>query len=285
MHDLCKFSVNFPDKVADLLQIGESLRRNIREETITDLLMVELQAFRQFGVFVDYPKDEAKTGQDMIWEFVAPNAIDGRKYLRLHIQAKRAIKSKTKFPYWWYRELDHAVSRNGSKGTQHKKLLDSAHRSKACFALYMFYHPSNALVKKTDILPEIEGINIIPADLIPRRVTASTWPRYLKKVEQWRPNFLPLSALLCALTGRPILKFKASANAKLISHSDEILPMPGEIVDFLNQRYEGHDVRAEASSEIPKETLSALDGRPRKEPVVGRVIFYSRLKALPSMLQ
>ncbi len=97
--DLCLFAYNFPVKAAHLLEVGGSLRHNVREETITDLMMVELMAFKSLGIHVDFPEDESETGQDMDWEFIAPYAINGRRYFRLHIQAKRAIQQQIRSPY------------------------------------------------------------------------------------------------------------------------------------------------------------------------------------------
>ena len=163
MNLLCRFAKRFPLLAAEILERDRHKRRNFREETITDVMMAGLVPFEPFDIVTDYPDDESLTGEDMDWEFVNENAVDGRRYLRLHIQAKRAHYSAgKKAPYWLYRELDHAVAsklpKRASKppkgapkpgppfhGTQHKLLIDEAAKIPGCVPLYMFYHPNSAL--------------------------------------------------------------------------------------------------------------------------------------------
>src|SRR5437764_3925489 len=73
---LCQLAKSFPDHVARLLERDRSLKRNFREETVTDLMMASLVALSPFGIHVDYP-DERKTGADMDWIFAAPRETNG----------------------------------------------------------------------------------------------------------------------------------------------------------------------------------------------------------------
>lgn len=204
---LCRFSLKFPPLAAEILERDQYKKRNFREETITDILMAGLVPFEPFGILTDFPKDEAATGEDMDWEFVNEFADDGQRYLRLHIQAKRAhLNRKVKSPYWEYRELDHvgraaASSTPGSGGKkygkQHKLLIEQAAITSGCVPLYMFYHPRSALDPRSVLLPAVEGVNWMFADRIPVNISSKRWPVNLRKVKKWRPFFHPLSDLLC----------------------------------------------------------------------------------------
>ncbi len=281
---LCEFSHKFPNKVSELLEVGGSFRRNVREETITDLLMVELKLYERFGIRVDFPADESKTGQDMDWEFVAPYALDGRKYLRLHIQAKRAKLNPIAKPYWWYPEIDHATPKGANHGTQHKILIEEAKRHPACTPLYMFYHPKSALDFCSGSRPSILGVNVMPATQIPVNTSKGCWPRNDKKLETWRSHFLPLSDLLCGLTGRPFTKLQPPQGLGDPAVLNRFVPMPGEIVDTLNNRYQQdgavESFWAEASAEIPASTRRALTLGIVEHLERPRVIFHSRVKSL-----
>ncbi|WP_210166472.1 DUF6615 family protein, partial [Bosea vaviloviae] len=95
---LCRFSRRFPNYLAAILEKGEGLKRNFREETGTDLLTAGLLGLSTFGIYVDYP-DEPTTGADMEWVFISPKDVGGGRYLRLLIQAKRARScGQTGFP-------------------------------------------------------------------------------------------------------------------------------------------------------------------------------------------
>jgi hypothetical protein len=277
---LCRFAHRFPTLAAEILERDRHKRRNFREETITDVLMAGLVPFEPFGIRTDYPFDESATGEDMDWEFVNEHAVDGRRYIRLHIQAKRAKESKTKAPYWFYGELDHAVAPKpptGSPkppkgapkppalhGSQHKLLIDEAAKLAGCVPLYMFYHPMSATVAASGTKPAIEGLNWIFANDIPVNLTSGAWPVADKKIEKWRKHFRPLSDLLClghgaASTdvGTPDGDGTATADAGRLS-----IPTPGEIEDLLNE-VRGYGVAQDrppvrAIGDIPQATLGAI---------------------------
>jgi hypothetical protein len=256
-------------------------RRNFREETITDMLMAGLVPFEPMGIRVDYPIDESISGEDMDWEFVNENAVDGRRYLRLHIQAKRAICSKGKKPYWFYRELDHALASKaatggggkaaGSKallpkqhGMQHTTLIDEAAKVPGCVPIYMFYHPGSAVEPGNGISSAVEGLNWIFADNIPKNVTTARWPIADRKLAKWRPHFQPLSKLLCF--GRSeFVRFNIDGGAAFaLVFTQPASPSPGELSDRLNElRSPAKDARSDpvsirAVEDIPPSTLEAI---------------------------
>jgi len=299
---LCRFAQNFPQWAASILDRDQHKQRNFREETITDMLMAGLVPFAPMGIHVDFPVDESITGEDMDWEFVNENAVDGRRYLRLHIQAKRAISSTGKKPYWYYRELDHTLSTKAplsskstgarsktrplkQHGMQHARLIDEASKIPGCVPIYMFYHPGAAVAPKAGNSPAIEGLNWIFANKIPKKLSTKNWPRADKKTETWRPHFQPLSKILC---------FGHSTFKKIDPAADGVLglfligssnPSPGELSDRLNEimGYAGDAgddrVPIRAVEEIPASTLAAIrssgsrtDGADLARP---RVIFNS----------
>jgi hypothetical protein len=254
---LCEFSRRFPDFAANMLDREMGKKKRFREETITDLLMAGLIGFEPLGIRVDFPEDESKTGNDMDWEFVDQHAIDGRCYLKLHIQAKRAILSTGQKPYWYYRELDHSVPRGALHGTQHKLLLNN--QKPGNVSMYIFYHSRRALEPSKNGAPAIEGVNIIFADKIPSNETKKKWPRKSKKVEKWRENFLTLADILCSGSG--VLPFpNPTPGAPFFSRA--LLVSPGQLADRLNEQ-QGADKgpRVQAVKDIPENTRQALESR------------------------
>lgn len=191
---LCNLANAFPPWVAKLLERDRSLRRNFREESITDLLMASLVGLEPLGIRVDFP-DETKTGGDMDWVFAAPLEVKGGRYLRLILQAKRPQYVKLKRGgYWYYQHLDHG----DPPGQQARTLLAQASTSrhgKATLPLYIFYHPLSALAPFNG-LPAIEGVNLVFADrVVP--VVKKGCGRREKRVSYWRKHFMPLSDFLC----------------------------------------------------------------------------------------
>ncbi len=299
---LCTFAYRFPNLAAAILDRDLHKRRNFREETITDILMAGLVPFEPLGIRTDFPADESITGEDMDWEFVNEQATDGRRYLRLHIQAKRAISSNGKKPYWFYRELDHALSPPVSSptggapgssalppptklhGLQHTFLINEAAKTPGCVPIYMFYNPGAAVEPRNGSLPAVEGVNWIFADKISKRVTTGHWPVFLKKVTTLRPHFHPLSKLLC-FGHSELLRFPASRGPGFALIFDQpACPTPGELSDRLNELrapadYAGVEVvSVDAVEEIPLSTLEAIrsagdDGKRRIEIPRPRVIF------------
>jgi hypothetical protein len=200
---LCDLANAFPPWVAKLLERDRSLRRNFREETITDLLMASLVGLERLGIRVDFP-DETKTGGDMDWVFAAPLEVKGGRYLRLVLQAKRPQYVKLKRGgYWCYQHLDHG----DPAGQQAQTLVAHAStspRGKATLPLYIFYHPMSALAPFNG-QPAIEGVNLVFADRV-APVVKGGCGRKEKRVTYWRKHFMPLSDFLCwptVVTGPP----------------------------------------------------------------------------------
>jgi hypothetical protein len=198
---LCEFARSFPDKLANLLDRSVNLRRNFREETATELLVMGLVPLEPFGVRVDLP-DEEKTGADMDWIYAAPHDVGGGSYLRLMIQAKRAKCARRKGgDYWYYSHLDHG----DPKGAQAQTLVTHAATSPdgmKTLPLYMFYHPRSAIDPPATGRPDVEGINIVFAsDVEP--VANGGCGVDDKKVDRWRDSFMSFSDLLCWPVLRP----------------------------------------------------------------------------------
>jgi hypothetical protein len=82
---LCQFARQFLQLVANFLERGRQFKRRLREETITDLMMVHLQNLGSDQIIVDFP-DEPTTGADMEWNFVndKPTARGGLSWRRHH---------------------------------------------------------------------------------------------------------------------------------------------------------------------------------------------------------
>lgn len=191
---LCELAHSFPPRVAELLERDRGLKRNFREESITDVLMASLVGLEPFGIRVDFP-DEPTTGGDMEWIFVAPLELNGGRYLRLILQAKRAQFAKLKVGgYWYYHHLDHGTP----AGHQAQTLVghSASAASEAAFPLYAFYHPTSALRGASGALPAIEGINLVFAQHVAPIVKGGCG-RAQKRVDHWRKHFMPLSDILC----------------------------------------------------------------------------------------
>jgi hypothetical protein len=201
---LCDLAHTFPPWVAKLLERDRSLRRNFREETITDLLMASMVGLKGYGITVDFP-DETKTGGDMEWVFAAPHEINGGRYLRLILQAKRPRYVKLKSGgYWLYQHLDHGTP----PGQQAQTLVVQAKSpsgGKATLPLYILYHPTSAL-DPFNGEPAIEGVNVVFADKVAPVVKGGCGSKE-KRVTYWRKHFMPLSDILCwptVVTGPPV---------------------------------------------------------------------------------
>jgi hypothetical protein len=192
---LCELAHSFPPRIAELLERDLGLKRNFREETVTDLLMASLVGLEAYGIRVDFPH-EPTTGGDMDWIFVAPLEINGGRYLRLILQAKRAQFAKLKAGgYWFYHHLDHGTP----AGQQAQTLINhctTAPASMATIPLYIFYHPTSALAPASRKGPAIEGINLVFAHHV-APVVIGGCKKPQKKVDYWRDRFMPLSDILC----------------------------------------------------------------------------------------
>ena len=184
---LCGIAHSFPPLAAEILERDAGLTRNFREETITDLLMASLVGLRPLGIRVDFP-DEPFTGGDMDWIFAAPLEFKGGRYLTVRLQAKRAQRAKRmKGDYWYYKHLDH------DSGKQAQALVKP---SPGLLPLYILYNPLPALAPATGASRAVEGVNLVPAQHIAAVVTKKCGIKD-KKVDRWRPRFMPLSDILC----------------------------------------------------------------------------------------
>jgi hypothetical protein len=264
---LCRYGESFPSLAAQILHRDRHKKRNFREETITDLLMAGLTAFEPF-VFVDFPTNESKTGDDMIWEFVAPNAKDHRRYLRLHIQAKRAISGAPKRDsYWWYRELDHESAKGAGYGSQAQRLISSCKTGAGAVPLYAFYHTLEALDP-----PQVGGVNLMFAHhllpLLRARPPAkgnSRWPSSDRKIERWRPHFMSLTDVLCSCGGPIAINPPPEGMALLVGPVSDRFS-PGRLADRLNELWSSQALgdesdfdAIEAVADIPSETTRAIE--------------------------
>jgi hypothetical protein len=271
---LCQFSREFPKKVADLLGLEEEKRlmkmplsRRFREETLTDILMGGLLPFHPHLIqHIDFAANERMTGHDIEWEFV-DFLPDGRKrYLRLHLQAKRAAPSKGGRA-WRYKELDYL------KGGQAKNLVDEARiRGRHCVPLYLLYHPEQVLEPQAGKLPAIEGVNVMLAPAVARAVQGGCNYK-TRRVQHWRKHFMPLSTLLCwpgadfvqafsalqFIVGRsPVFASGVSPDAlasRLEEHRRSLLNLDADAgADFVGEPIE-------ASDDVPPETMGTISGK------------------------
>ncbi len=292
---LCDLAHAFPPWVAKLLERDRSLRRNFREESITDILMASLVGMEAYGVRVDFP-DETKTGGDMEWVFAAPLEINGGRYLRLILQAKRPqfIKLKTG-GYWLYQHLDHGTP-PGQQAQTFVSHAKSSSGGKATLPLYILYHPTSALDPFSGE-PAIEGINLVFAD----KVAPVVWGgcgRKEKKVAYWRKHFMPLSDFLCwpTVVTRPstpstsVLEFVLGPTAgstlsvKPGFHPDLVARRLRRRREFLAESVPGTlaSPAIEPAFGIPEEIQRAINGEmseaARKELKRPRVIFSTSLR-------
>ena len=292
---LCDLAHSFPPQVAELLERDQGLKRNFREESVTDLLMFSLVGLQPFGIRVDFP-DEPTTGGDMDWIFAAPHEIGGGRYLRIILQAKRAQFSKSKGGYWYYHHLDHEKGKQASTLVSHAA---SAPGSMSTLPLYIFYHPTSALSAKTATLPAIEGVNLVFAHQI-APVVAGGCARKDKTVGTWRTSFMPLSDILCwPLVPVPRPKGPSPSGSlgfQIAGGLPRTVPFaasfhPDVVATRLEKRLETArgkwpisgttPRRISAADGIPTDLQRAIDGNmtvaDRKELVRPRVIFSTRI--------
>lgn len=195
---LCHYSHQFPKMVSNLLELeeqkrlsGKPLSRRFREETLTDILMGGLLPFHPRLIrHIDFAPNEKVTGHDIEWEFVHVLPGGRSRYLRLHLQAKRAAPSKGGRA-WRYMELDY------QHGQQAQNLVAEARKiGRHCVPLYLLYHPQQILKPWTKKLPAIEGVNIMLAPPVARAVNGGCNFK-VRRVDYWQKHFMPLSKLLC----------------------------------------------------------------------------------------
>lgn len=270
---LCHYSHQFPKKVANLLGFeeqkrlsGKPLSRRFREETLTDILMGGLLPFHPRLIpHIDFAPNEKVTGHDIEWEFVHFFPGGGSRYLRLHLQAKRAAPSKGG-RVWRYKELDY------HRGQQAQDLVSEAKRiGRHCVPLYLLYHPKQILKPRAGKLPAIEGANIMLAPPAARVVNGGCGFK-ARRVDYWRKHFMPLSKLLCfPQTGRP----RSGPLVQFVTGGPRFLTS-GSFPDVLASSLEEHrktlrdlpvdpgsflvDEPIEATEDVPFETMRLISG-------------------------
>lgn len=280
---LCYFAGAFPNLVENILHRDRSKRRNFREETVTDLMMAGLSSFEPFGLFVDFPADESKTGEDMDWEFVDEHATDGQRYLRLHIQAKRAVFLNQKINnYWIYRELDHKSPKTADFGSQRETLVSQAINVPGCIPLYMFYHTKECVsqINNKANNNKIEGVNAIFADVVKSNLSSSRWPSSDKAVEMFVPYFFGLKSLLCWKRGPLVAISRRSIGPFAFVNGPTGLPKPAEVAQRLRslRTAQGQDVeyQIKAVGDIPASTVNRIRGEKDQAVERPRAIFVNR---------
>jgi hypothetical protein len=258
---LCELAHSFPPRIAELLDRDRGLTRNFREETVTDLLMASLVGLEPFGVRVDFP-DEPTTGGDMDWIYAAPLEINGGRYLRLILQAKRAKFAKLKAGgYWYYQHLDHGTP----AGQQAQTLMaytSSSPEGMSTLPLYILYHSLSTLAPAESGRPDIEGINLIFAsDVAP--VVLGGCARHEKKVDHWRDRFMPLSDILCwpVVVGGSRSPPPPNETKFIVGPAEAALPnlMGGFHPDVVARRLKNRRARASKLAPQPETALSPIE--------------------------
>lgn len=192
----------------------------------------------------------------MEWFFVSPMDRNGGRCFRLLLQAKRAKPSRSAKPYWYYEHLDY------EKGKQAQRLVAAAKHS-GSVPFYIFYHPSSALGAANNTLPAVEGVNLVFASEVAPVVTNGCGVAK-KKVDYWRPKFLPLSDLFCWPT-RPIVINRMPPEVPeflTLMSSDSWAFHPDAIAGRLNDRARSSglsDAVFEPTDGIPSEIIGRIN--------------------------
>lgn len=270
---LCQFSKQFPKRVADLLGleeekrlIGMPLSRRFREETLTDILMGGLLPFHPHLIrHIDFATNERVTGHDIELEFVNLLPNGRKRYLRLHLQAKRAAPSKGG-RVWRYKELDYL------QGQQAQNLVNEAKKvGRHCVPMYLLYHPEQVLQPQAGNLPAIEGVNVMLAPAVARAVNGGCDFR-TRRVNHWQRHFMPLSRLLCwpevdlrqafsalqFMAGEPPVFASGIAPDLLASRLEEHRQSLREVQVDLSADYGSEPI--EATDQVPSETMGLING-------------------------
>lgn len=220
---LCQFAGQFPPLVAEFLECGRRFKRRLREETVTDLMMVNLQNLESDRIIVDFP-DEPTTGADMEWNFVNRR---NHTFYRLLIQAKCAYGDDASLSRHTYKYLSHRTA-----GRYQADILCGAARNAVypTYPLYIFYNSAYTCVVARDAEgPTIEGVNLANAYSI--RFFATTGRRRIPGI---RPYLHSLTRLFCPPDDRTRI------------------PRPTDVRDYLMNR-------ASVSFGLPEHILKALD--------------------------
>jgi hypothetical protein len=220
---LCEFARQFPPLVAEFLERGRQFNHRLREETVTDLMMVNLQNLGSDQIIVDFP-DEPTTGADMEWNFVNRS---NHTFYRLLLQAKCAYGNDALLSRHTYKYLSHRTA-----GRYQADIICEAARNAGypTYPLYIFYNPAHTCVAARDVVgPMIEGVNL--ADGYSIRSFATMGRRHIPGI---RPYMHSLTRLFC------------------LPDDHARIPRPADVRDYLMHR-------ASVSFGLPEDILKALD--------------------------
>ena len=193
----CDLAVRIPPMISDFLNLENKIGRRFREDSVTDIIIASLLKVAGRNVTVLVPP-EVKTGGDFDILIVEPSSGDAIQY---RIQAKRLSPHPTQWMWGSYRELDHPHGQGGQSSTL---VRSAAHEKIRTIPLYAFYNPETACKASGGLIGGIEladgvAINQIVKALVKAKA-ASKRPR-LKRLENLRDLFFPLSTLLCPPAG------------------------------------------------------------------------------------
>ena len=220
---LCQFARQFPPLVADFLERGRQFKRRLREETVTDLMMVNLQNLGSDQIIVDFP-DEPTTGADMEWNFVNRS---NHTFYRLLLQAKCAYGRDALLSRHTYKYLSHRTA-----GKYQADILCEAAQNTGypTYPLYIFYNPAHTCLLARDVEgPMIEGVNLANGYSI--RSFARMRRRHIAGI---RPYLHSLTRLFCP----------PDDHARI--------PRPADVRDYLTYR-------SSVSFRLSEDILKALD--------------------------
>jgi hypothetical protein len=192
---LCQFAQDFPKVAGTFLDRAATLGRSFREETLTDVLMGALVAFKPLGIEILFP-NEQKTGADMEWLFVR---ADGSSYFRLLIQAKKLDGTGKVWTRRSYPEIFHRVHSTGA--LQSETLVDEALRSGSTYPLYIFYTHQSVCDLAARDYQTLEGVSLVSGTfinaLVKKKVGGKIGATHASSLGAIQPKMFPLSRLLC----------------------------------------------------------------------------------------
>lgn len=200
---LCRFAKEFPSAAGRFLDQAADLGRSFREETITDMLMGAMVAFRPLGIQVKFP-NEQRTGADMEWIFVRR---DGSARFHLLIQAKKIYLTGKKWESKSFPAIFHRVGHSGP--LQSDVLLQEAILRPATFPLYMFYTNETICEQAKSAKVAVDGVSLASGhrvnSLVKQKLSGSINHSQACSLSALHSQMFPLSRLLCAgVTATPL---------------------------------------------------------------------------------
>jgi len=245
---LCQFARQFPPLVADFLERGRQFKRRLREETVTDLMMVNLQNLGSDQIIVDFP-DEPTTGADMEWNFVNRN---NQTFYRLLLQAKCAYGNDALLSRHTYKYLSHRTA-----GRYQADILCQASRNAGypTYPLYIFYNPANTCLVARDIEgPMIEGVNLANGYSI--RSFARMGRRHISGI---RPYIHSLTRLFCPRDDHARIPRPDDVRGYLMHRGSVSFGLPEDILKALDA--DAHIViPPEVGTAIPEDVQARIEG-------------------------